>query len=55
MEGSAYYLAKKQPVAGYEFQIWWIIFTCHAFGGIDYKPAIPINISFNCRPGDEYL
>jgi hypothetical protein len=47
--GVGYYAGKSTSVSGYEFR-YGGYFTVHAAGGIDYKPAMPVNISLTAGP-----
>src|SRR5436190_3756871 len=47
--GMSYNAGKSAPTAGYEFH-YGGIFTLYAAAGIDYKPAIPLNISLTVGP-----
>jgi len=47
--GMSYNAGKSTTTAGYEFR-YGGIFTLYAAAGIDYKPAIPLNISLTAGP-----
>jgi hypothetical protein len=47
--GVSYNVGKSTPVTGYEFR-YGGYFTIYAMAGIDYKPAIPVNISLTAGP-----
>ena len=47
--GVGYYAGKSTSTSGYEFR-YGGYFTAHAAAGIDYKPAMPVNISLTAGP-----
>lgn len=47
--GMSYNAGKSTTTAGYEFR-YGGVFTVYAAAGIDYKPAIPLNISLTVGP-----
>lgn len=47
--GVGYHAGKSTAVSGYEFR-YGGYFTLYTSAGIDYKPAIPVNITFTAGP-----